>query len=68
MVRPIRRWRQRLVAVVAQASAPFFEICSALTFVAACTLALIRDMHSEGFSQFVTSWLLRLLPAGAVAR
>src|SRR5215469_18351161 len=34
-----------------------FEICSAFTFVAACTLALspIRDTHSEGFSQFVTS-------------
>ena len=34
-----------------------FEICPAFTFVAACTLALspIRDTHSEGFSQFVTS-------------
>jgi len=33
-----------------------FEICSAFTFVAACTLALspIRDTHSEGFSQFAT--------------
>src|SRR5260221_14745598 len=31
--------------------------CSAFTHVAACTLALspIRDTHSEGFSQFVTS-------------
>jgi hypothetical protein len=35
----------------------FFEACSAFTLVAACTLALspIRDTHSEGFSQFVTS-------------
>src|SRR5258707_793703 len=34
-----------------------FEACSAFTRVAACTLALspIRDTHSEGFSQFVTS-------------
>jgi len=34
-----------------------FEACSAFTLVAACTLALspIRDTHSEGFSQFVTS-------------
>src|SRR6202171_1818670 len=34
-----------------------FEACSAFTHVAACTLALspIRDTHSEGFSQFVTS-------------
>src|SRR5260370_38469800 len=34
-----------------------FEACSAVTRVAACTLALspIRDTHSEGFSQFVTS-------------
>src|SRR5467141_3137064 len=34
-----------------------FEVCSAFTRVAACTLALspIRDTHSEGFSQFVTS-------------
>src|SRR6266436_7902867 len=34
-----------------------FEVCSAFTLVAACTLALspIRDTHSEGFSQFVTS-------------
>src|SRR5499427_72532 len=34
-----------------------FEACSAFTRVTACTLALspIRDTHSEGFSQFVTS-------------
>src|SRR5260221_1879938 len=34
-----------------------FEDCSAFTRVTACTLALspIRDTHSEGFSQFVTS-------------
>jgi len=34
-----------------------FEACLAFTLVAACTLALspIRDTHSEGFSQFVTS-------------
>src|SRR3981081_1741744 len=34
-----------------------FEACSAFTHVAACPLALspIRDTHSEGFSQFVTS-------------
>ena len=34
-----------------------FEVCSAFTHVAACTLALspIRDTHSEGFSHFVTS-------------
>src|ERR1700684_1809036 len=34
-----------------------FEACSAFTSVTACTLALspIRDTHSEGFSQFVTS-------------
>ena len=34
-----------------------FEACSAFTLVAACTRALspIRDTHSEGFSQFVTS-------------
>ena len=34
-----------------------FEVCSAFTRVAACTLALspIRDTHSEGFSYFVTS-------------
>src|SRR5260370_29430887 len=42
-----------------------FEACSAFTRVAACTLALspIRDTLIEGFSHFV----LRLLPAGAVA-
>src|SRR5467141_2863940 len=34
-----------------------FEVCSAFTRVAACTLALspIRDTHSEGFSHFVSS-------------
>jgi hypothetical protein len=34
-----------------------FEVCSAFTHVAACTLALspIRDTIIEGFSQFVTS-------------
>ena len=34
-----------------------FEVCSAFTRVAACTLALspIRDTLSEGFSHFVTS-------------
>src|SRR6266853_1284008 len=34
-----------------------FEVCSAFTLVAACTLALspIRDTLSEGFSHFVTS-------------
>src|SRR5258708_1741490 len=37
--------------------APRPGYCSAFTLVAACTLALspIRDTHSEGFSQFVTS-------------
>ena len=46
-----------------------FEACSAFTRVTACTFALspIRDTHSEGFSYFVTSIVLRLLPAGAVA-
>src|SRR5713226_7493607 len=46
-----------------------FEACSAFTRVAACTLALspIRDTLIEGFSHFVTSMTLRLLPAGAVA-
>src|SRR6202040_1881547 len=41
----------------------------ALTRVTACTLALspIRDTLIEGFSHFVASMLLRLLPAGAVA-
>ena len=34
-----------------------FEVCSAFTHVAACTLALspMRDTLSEGFSHFVTS-------------
>ena len=34
-----------------------FEVCSAFTHVAACTLALspIRDTLIEGFSHFVTS-------------
>jgi len=34
-----------------------FEVCSAFTCVAACTLALspVRDTLSEGFSHFVTS-------------
>src|SRR4029077_19635956 len=34
-----------------------FEVCSAFTHVAACTLALspLRDTLSEGFSHFVTS-------------
>jgi hypothetical protein len=43
------------------------EASSAFTRVTARTLALspIRDTLSEGFSQFVTPWLLRLLPAGA---
>src|ERR1700687_3636208 len=47
-----------------------FEDCSAFTRVAACTLALspICDTLIEGFSHFVTSMTLRLLPAGAVAR
>ena len=33
-----------------------FEVCSAFTCVAACTLALspVRDTLSEGFSHFVT--------------
>src|SRR5713226_7593592 len=46
-----------------------FEACSAFTRVAACTLALspIRDTLIEGFSHFVTSMTLRLLPAGAIA-
>src|SRR6202040_368922 len=41
----------------------------ALTRVTACTLALspIRDTLIEGFSHFVASMLLRLLPAGAIA-
>jgi hypothetical protein len=45
-----------------------FEACSAFTRVAACTLALppIRDTLIEGFSHFVTSMTLRLLPAGAL--
>src|ERR1019366_4395677 len=34
-----------------------FEVCSAVTRVTACTLALspIRDTHTEGFSHLVTS-------------
>src|SRR6202047_1363208 len=47
-----------------------FEACSAFTRVAACTLARspFRDPLSEGFSHFVASCLLRLLPAGANRR
>src|SRR5258708_14494679 len=47
-----------------------FEACLAFTLVAACTLALspIRDTHSEGFSQFVTSLAAPVASGWSVCR
>ena len=44
-----------------------FEVCSAFTCVAACTLALppIRDTLSEGFSHFVTSMTAPVASGGS---
>ena len=44
-----------------------FEVCSAFTRVAACTLALppIRDTLSEGFSHFVTSMTAPVASGGS---
>jgi len=44
-----------------------FEVCSAFTRVAACTLALppIRDTLSEGFSHLVTSMTAPVAPGGS---
>ena len=44
-----------------------FEVCTAFTRVAACTLALspIRDTLSEGFSHFVTSMTAPVASGGS---
>ena len=44
-----------------------FEVCTAFTCVAACTLALspIRDTLSEGFSHFVTSMTAPVASGGS---
>ena len=44
-----------------------FEVCSAFTHVAACTLALppIRGTLSEGFSHFVTSMTAPVASGGS---
>ena len=44
-----------------------FEVCSAFTHVAACTLALspIRDTLIEGFSHFVTSMTAPIASGGS---
>jgi hypothetical protein len=44
-----------------------FEVCTAFTYVAACTLALspIRDTLIEGFSHFVTSMTAPIASGGS---